>query len=177
MIDYSMLKNRFFWIISAIMVVGFLILLSYKERGMEISPSFQTSTMQKLYLTHREDNKVEWELSAREAMFPPGRREVFLKFISLTINQSPKIYITSGSGIYRVEEGDFILNKTVELNMEDTKFMTNTLKWDSKGHLITTDDPVRLTGKNFSIDGTGLIAKTEQQKARILKNVKAIYYQ
>ncbi len=158
------------------MIAGFSVILTYKEQGMELNPSFRTSTMQRLHLTHREDNKVEWELSAREAVFPQDNKEVFLKSISLKINQSPEIYITSGSGVYKTDEGDIILNKNVELNMENSKFTTSSLKWDGKSGTITTDDPVRLAGANFSIDGTGLVAKTEQQKARILKNVKAVYY-
>ncbi len=172
-----MLKSRFFWIVAAIMIAVFSAIFTYKDQGMEISPSFRTSTMQKLHLTHREDNKVKWELSAREAVFPQGKDEILLRAISLMIDQSPKIYITSGSGVYKIDKGDIILNKNVELNMENSRFTTTTLKWDSNGGMITTDDPVRFTGSNFSINGTGLVAETERQKARILKNVKAIYYQ
>jgi LPS export ABC transporter protein LptC len=171
-----MTRSRFFWILSAALVIVFIIILGYKEQSVKISPSFKTSTMNKLQMTHKEDNKIEWELSAREAFFPADKKEILLHSIGLTINYSPKIYITSGNGIYEIEKENMTLGKAVELNTKDGKFTADTLKWNSKDKLITTKDDVTFSGKTFFIEGKGLMAETDRQKVRILKNVKAVFY-
>ncbi len=171
-----MTKGRFFWILTATLVIGILVILNYNEGNVKIRPSYQTSTMQQLHLTHKEDNKVKWELSAKSAIFPIGNKEVFLESLGLKINHSPEIYLTSESGIYKIKKGDITLNKPVELNIKDAKFITNSLKWKNKDELITTDSAIRFSGKTFLIEGRGLAAKIKQQEVRILNNVKAIFY-
>ncbi len=175
-IDYCMIKSRLFWIVCAILIFGVLIVLRLNEPDIKILPSYQTSSMENLYLKHRIGNKVKWELSAGQAILPLGNKEVFLKSLALKINHSPEIYLTSGSGIYKIKEGDIMLNNSVKLNIKDAVFTTNTLKWNSKDELITTEDEVKLTGDKFLIEGTGLSAKMEEQQVRIMKDVKAFFY-
>jgi LPS export ABC transporter protein LptC len=175
-IDYNMFKKKYFGILFIFLAIITLLLLSYyKEQGITIQPSYQTSSMQDLHLTHREDDKIKWELLAKEATFSKGEKEIFLKSLGLKINQAPEIYLTSGNGVYETEKGNISLVESVEINIKNTKFMTNTLKWDSKSELLTTEDTVKFSGKNFLIEGTGLAASVKQQKIRILKNVKATF--
>lgn len=177
MINYFMLKRNYFGILIVFLAISTFILISYyKEQGLIIQPTYQTSSMQGLHLTHRENDDIKWELSANEAIFPMGEKEISLKSIGLKINQSPEIYLTSATGIYETEKGNIILNKSVEMNIKDTKFTTNTLKWDSASELLTTEDNVKFSGKNFLIEGTGLAATIKNQKIQILKNVKATFY-
>ena len=176
MLDYIMTKGRFFRILSALLFIGILIVLGYRDHNAVINPSYQTSSMKNLHLTHKENKKVAWELLARNAIFPIGEKEVLLESIDLTIKNTPEIYLTSGSGVYEVDKQYVTLNKNVEILIRDAVFSTNTLKWNSKDGLISTNDDILLRGDNFLIEGTGLTAKVQQQKVKIQKNVKAIYY-
>ena len=172
-----MFKKNYLGILIFLIAISALILISYyKEQGVIIQPSYQTSSMQDLHLTHRDNDEIKWELTAREAIFPSGEKEIILKTLGLKINQSPEIYVTSPTGTYETEEGDIVLNESVEMNIKDTKFTTNTLKWDSRAELLTTDDNVKFSGTDFLIEGTGLSAKMKEQKIKILKNVKATFY-
>ncbi|RJQ15273.1 MAG: LPS export ABC transporter periplasmic protein LptC [Nitrospiraceae bacterium] len=176
MIDYDMVKGRFLLILPLAVAALFILLTYYKGQSVKIQPSFQTSSMHQLRLTHKEGDTIKWELSAGEAVFPLGGREVLLKSPGLKINRTPEIYLTGGSGIYEIEKGNVTLDNSVELNVKDVKFTTNTLRWDSADGSITTKDDVRFSGRSFLIEGTGLAAKTDQQHIRILKNVKATFY-
>ncbi len=176
MIHYGMTKSRFFRILSALLIIAILIVLSYNDRNVNIRPSYQTSSMKNLHLTHKEDKKVNWELLAENAIFPMGKKEVILESIGVKINHTPEIYLTSGSGVYAVDRGDVTLNKPVEIKIKDSKFSTNSLKWHSQDEIISTNDSVKFTGAHFLIEGIGLTAKVAQQKVRIEKNVKAIFY-
>jgi len=171
-----MLKKNIIVVLSVILAIGIFFILSYyKGQGIKLQPSFQTSSMQNLHLIHREDNQVRWELSAREAIFPVGAKEVLLTSPGIRINRMPEIYLTGGSGVYEVEKGEVSLGDSVELNIKDTTFSANTLKWDSTKELVTTEDEVRFIGKNFLIEGTGLSASVKNKKVQILKNVKATF--
>lgn len=175
-IDYLMIKSRLFWVISAIFIVIILIILNYNETSVKIFPLLQTSSMENLYLKHKEGNEVKWELSSDKAILPLGNKEIFLESLVLKINRTPEIYLTSGSGLYEIEQGNVSLNKPVELKIREAKFATDSLKWNSKAELITSDDEIRLSGNSFLITGTGLSAKVQDQQVRIIKDVKAIFY-
>lgn len=175
-IDYRMIKSRLFWVISAIFVFVILIIFNYTENSVKMFPSLQTSSMKNLYLKHKEGDKVKWELSSDKAVLPLGNKEVFLESLVVKINQTPEIYLTSGSGIYEIEQGNVMLNKPVELKIREAKFATDSLRWNSKEELITTDDDIKLSGNSFLITGTGLSAKVPEQQVRIIKDVKAIFY-
>ncbi|RJQ51886.1 MAG: LPS export ABC transporter periplasmic protein LptC [Nitrospiraceae bacterium] len=177
MINYRMTKRSSIIILSVFLAaVIFLILGYYKGEVTGLRPSFRTSSMQNLHLTHREDNQITWELSAREALFPTGSKEILLRSMGIRINRTPEIRLTGETAVYEVEKGEVAVNKSVEINIKDTTFTSDTLKWDSAKELLTTEDDVRFSGKNFLIEGTGLTASIEQQKVRILKNVKATFY-
>jgi LPS export ABC transporter protein LptC len=171
-----MKRSRFFWILSALLVTVFIIIFSYEKQSVKINPSFKTSTMQNLQLTHNENNKVEWKLLARKATFPMDKKEILLESIDMTINNSPQIFVTSGNGTYEIENENITLGRSVEMKTENAKFITDTLKWYSKDELVITEDAVKFFGKQFLIEGTGLKAKIDQQKVRILKDVKATFY-
>ncbi|MEW6600185.1 MAG: LPS export ABC transporter periplasmic protein LptC [Nitrospirota bacterium] len=132
--------------------------------------------MENLYLKHKEGDTIKWELSSDKAVLPLGNKEVFLESLVLKINQTPEIYLTSGSGIYELEQGNISLNKPVELKIRDAVFATDSLKWNSKEELITSNDRIQLSGGSFLITGTGLSAKVQEQQVRITKDVKAIFY-
>ncbi len=175
-IDYGMIKGRFVWIISAALVIGILFILNYNESSLNIFPSYKTSSMKNLYLKHREGNEIKWELSSVTAILPLGKREIFLESLKLKINQTPEIYLSSGSGIYDMDDGNVTLKESVTLNIKDTTFVTDTLEWNSADELITTEDRVKVSGGNFLIQGTGLTAKVKQQQVRIMKDVEATFY-
>lgn len=171
-----MIKTRLPLILSVLLVIGTLVLLNFDGKNVIISPSYQTSSMKDLFLTHKENGVIKWELSAEKALMPVGNKEIYLNNLKLKINQQTNIFLTSGSGIYEVEEENITLNKPVELIMRDAIFKTNTIKWNSADEFITTDDAVQFIGNKFRIVGKGLTAQLGIEQVRIINDVKAIFY-
>ncbi len=132
--------------------------------------------MKSLHLINKRGNEIRWELSAPKATIPEDKKRIFLQSPSLIINNSPEIHVTSGNGIYEIEKDNITLSRPVKINIKDAIFETDSLTWNSKDELISTDDPVQVKGNNYIINGTGLTAQVTQQKVRILNNVKAIFY-
>jgi LPS export ABC transporter protein LptC len=169
-------KTRLIWIPSALVIIGMFVVLNYSDTDVKIHPSYQTSSMKNLHLIRKDNNDVKWELSADEAVIPEKKENIFLTSISLKINKSPEVYLTSGTGSYAIENENITLNDPVELHMQENRFITHSLTWSSKDELITTRDPVQFTGENFVIRGTGLAAEIKKQNVKITNNVKAIFY-
>ena len=153
-----------------------LITLNYNENPLKISPSYKTSAMQDVHMVNKEGNVLKWELSAERAVFPKGNREILLESLGLKIKLDPEIHLTSKSGTYTIENGDMTLNNPVELRVKDAKFKTAGMYWDNRKEILRADSNVEFSGANFRITGKGLTAKTKEQKVRILKDVKAIFY-
>jgi len=171
-----MIKTRLPLILSILLVIGTLVILNFDGNNVKINPSYQTSSMKDLFLTHKEKGIIKWELSADTALMPIGKKEIYLNDLKLKINRQTDIFLTSGSGIYEVEEENITLNKPVELKMKDTTFLTTTIKWNSADEFITTDDAVQFVGNKFRIVGKGMTAQLDKEQVRIMNDVKAIFY-
>ena len=171
-----MVKSRLPLILLSFLVIGTLIIVNISGKNVKISPSYQTSSMKDLFLTHKENGEIKWELSADKALMPLGKKEIYLNDLKLKINQQTNIFLTSGSGLYEVEEENITLNNPVELKMKDTLFKTTTIKWNSADKFITTEDAVEFIGNKFRIVGKGLSAQLDKEQVRIMNDVKAVFY-
>lgn len=171
-----MIKKKMILIIACLLVIATLITLNYSGNSLKIKPSYRMSSMHLIQMVKKEGDTVKWELSAEKAMLPEGNSVIHLDSLGLVIKNTPEIYLTSGSGRYMVEDGDIKLNAPVELNIKDAVFKTGEMDWDSAGETLTTDNDVEFIGRTFNIVGKGLVARTKEQKVRILKDVKAIFY-
>ncbi len=176
-IDYGMIKQKLFWVISILLTITVLAFHYYSTHSIKLSPVYKTSSMEKLHLKSREGNTVKWELSAENALFPTGKKQVIFDSVAININSTPVIHLKSRKGIYEVDKKVVILEDSVEVNMEKSRITTASLKLQTSDDLLlTTKDPVQYTGENFIIEGIGLTAKIKQEKVTILDNVKAIYF-
>ncbi len=170
-----MIKSRSILVFACVLVLA-LITLNYSGNSLKIKPSYKMSSMNNVHMVNKEGNSLKWELSAEKAIFTKGNSEILLNSLGLRIEHTPEIYLTSESGIYKVENGNMILNSPVELNVKDVKFKTAGIQWNNREETLTTNDDVEFIGQTFNIVGKGLRANTKEQKVRILKDVKAIFY-
>jgi LPS export ABC transporter protein LptC len=171
-----MIKTRLPLILSVVLVIGTLVVLNFDGNKVKINPSYKTSSMNDLFLTHKDNGVIKWELSADKALMPVGKKEIYLNDLKLKINRKTNIFLTSGSGLYEVEEENITLHKPVELKMKDMIFKTTTIKWNSADEFITTDDAVQFIGNKFRIAGKGLTAQLGKEQVRIMNDVKAVFY-
>jgi len=179
----SRVRSKFFLVLLTALSIVTLVVLSYKENGMKTYPSYKTSSMSGFRMTHKEEGKIRWELISEKATFPEGNKEVILKDLLMRIYQDTdytsgryEIALRGGSGIYKIEENDLTISKPVEIDIEEAKLTTDSITWNGKEGLITTQNNITFAGKNFLIEGRGLTAKIKDQQIRILKDVKGTFY-
>jgi len=170
------MKNKIFFSLFIIITLGVLISLGYREDDLRISPSYKSSSMHGLHLTHKASNEIKWELKARNATFPEGGGEIILSSLELRVHDDYGMNLSAGSGTYKIDKKILTIKRPVQINIRDIRLITDTLTWDGEEGLIKTEDDIRFSGKNFYIEGTGLEAEIKYQRIRILKNVKGTFY-
>jgi LPS export ABC transporter protein LptC len=175
-IDYGMKTNRAVWVLSILLVAAAFFIIFYDEKDVKILPSYKTSTMENLRLTHRKGSDIKWELNADRATMPVNEKRVYLESIMVKIRNDPDVKIKSGGGIYELQAGDITLNKQVMITMKDAEFRTDSIVWQSEKNIVSTDEPVLFTGSNFRISGSGLVAWVETERVKINSDIKAVYY-
>ncbi|MCK5426716.1 MAG: LPS export ABC transporter periplasmic protein LptC, partial [Thermodesulfovibrionia bacterium] len=118
----------------------------------------------------------KWELVSENATFPEGNKAVILRNLLIRIHDKYDIILTGGSGVYKIKDKNLTINKPIVIDIEGDKLTMDSLTWNGEKELITTKDMVAFKGKNFFIEGTGLVAKVRNQQIRILDNVTGIFY-
>jgi LPS export ABC transporter protein LptC len=170
------MRSKFFLVLLTALAVGILVILSSRGNGVKTYPLYKTSSMRGFHLTHKESGKIKWELIAEKATFPEGNKDVVLKNLTMRMHHEREFTVRGGSGIYNIQKKNLTINKPIEIDIEGDKLTTDSLTWNGERGVITTKDSIKFKGKNFLIEGTGLIAKIKDQQIRILKNVKGIFY-
>lgn len=170
------MKNTLVVILLTVLAIGILITISYKENDMRTLPAYKTSSIRGFHLTHKEGDKIKWELISDNATFPEGSKEIILNDLTMKVHQEYEIALKGGSGVYNIRDKNLIINKPIEINIGEAVLTTDSLTWNGEKGLISTDEPIKFKGKNFIIEGTGLSATTQTQQIKILENVKGIFY-
>jgi len=64
----------------------------------------------------------------------------------------------------------------ITAHSENYVITTSQASIDSDGGTLETDRDVKIEGKKFNLEGKGMIADNNEQKVRILNNVKATFH-
>lgn len=160
----------------AAIALGVLIVLNYSENGVKTHTSYRKSSIKGFHLARKDGEKIKWELTAERAVFPEGNKEILLKDLTVKIHHKPEVILTGGEGNYNIEGKELIISKLVDVVIDSSRLTTASLTWHGEEEMITTYDSVRLTGKNFLMEGKGLTVKVRDQQVKILNDVKGIFY-
>jgi LPS export ABC transporter protein LptC len=160
----------------AVLAVVSLVVLNYWESGVNTYPSYKISSMRGFHLTHKENDKIKWELKAEKATFPEDTKEVLLKDLTMRISHDREMSLSGGSGIYDIEEKTLVIKKPIEIDIEGATLITDSLTWNGQKGILSTDEWFTFKDKYIHIEGKGLTAKVKEQQIRILKNVKGTFY-
>jgi LPS export ABC transporter protein LptC len=170
------MRGKFFLILLTGLAIIILVVLSYREDGVKTYPSYKMSSMRGFRLIHKENDEIKWELTAEKATFPRGEKEVLLNDLFMKVHHDRELALKGGSGVYNIREKTLVINKPIEIDIEGAKLTTDSLVWNGKKGLLTSREPIKFSEKNFLIEGTGLTANVKDQRIRIMKDVKGIFY-
>jgi len=161
------------------LIVLSLLALSYLlfsgEKEYRIGSSLKTNSyIEGLRIVHKKNGTDSWVISAKKADFT--RDETVAKMSAVTVNAIKEgVVLNADSGTYNLTTRAVLLEDNIKIRIKDSVISAKSLSWDPSQETLTSPDRVRMDGKNFRIEGDGLVA-TQDQKVKLMKNVQATFF-
>lgn len=133
------------------------------------------SFIEGLKIIHKKDGKNIWTLDAKRADIVENEGKAKLTDIAMTI-EDKGMTIHAGNGLYDMSNRNLTLHGSITADAKDYTIIADSAEWNNSTGEIKTVGDVRVESKKFNVKGAGMEAKSDQ-KVRILKNVKATFYQ
>jgi LPS export ABC transporter protein LptC len=152
-------------------VVGFYFIQAQKDAIKKFVP-FEVDLKQGVklenihYTQDDPDEKVKWVLDATEVTFTKDKRFVHFKDFRLKLKpeNKPSLELKGLKGVYDKKAGTMTLNGNVRGRTDHGyNIITERAVYRQKKGDIESDDPVKITGPFFSVEGRGLYFNVEKQ--------------
>jgi LPS export ABC transporter protein LptC len=123
------------------------------------------------------DDRVKWFLDAKEATLSDDKQVIsFRKFkLRLEPENRPRVELEGETGAFHRNSGEIHLRGELRGSTDDGyRFATESAVYSQKKNCLETQDPVKITGPFFSLEGRGLLLNVEKETLLILSNVTAL---
>ncbi len=120
------------------------------------------------------DEKIKWVLDAREVRFSEDRKTIqfFDFYLKVEAEGQPGFSLSGKKGVYLKDNGKVELWGDLEgLYGKEYQFFTEHVLISEKEGTVTTENPVEIIGRLFTVKGEGLFADLSEKKIKILSNV------
>ena len=120
------------------------------------------------------DEKIKWVLDAKEVRFSEDRKTIyFLDFyLKVEAEGRPGFSLSGKKGVYFKDNGKIELWGDLDgLYGNEYRFLTEYVLIAEKEGTVTTEKPVEIIGRLFTVKGTGLFADLSEKRIKILSNV------
>lgn len=119
-----------------------------------------------------EKGKKSWDISGKSA-------DIFNEVVKLKdvdgnlYGKDENVNLTAKTGDFNKTDGKVHLEKDVVITTsKGAKLTTNSMNWDRKNQLVTTEDKVNIAKDNMTIDGTGAHGEPDLKKIALNKDVR-----
>jgi LPS export ABC transporter protein LptC len=119
-----------------------------------------------------ESGKKAWEMEGKTADIMSDVIN-FSDVNADSYGEETKVNLKADDGVFYKKSNDILLERNVVIvTDEGTKLTTDSLKWEAKKELISTEDHVFIERKDMDIEGTGASAKPDLKLAQLNKDVE-----
>lgn len=133
-----------------------------------------------LLLTEEKEGTIHWELEARIAQcFKKGDRTLLEGLLVTLYSQDGRVVTLRGDRA-KIDEKtrDMEVEGGVVVTSSDGLCLkTSSLQYNHSRREITTEAPVRITGKGVTISGVGLLMELTSERISILKEVETFVHE
>lgn len=154
--------------------IFFMLLNSEKGAISEISLK-SDSFIEGLKIVNKKNGKTNWILTARRADIPESGDRAVLSNIEMRL-ENENINISADSGIYDLINKDVVIDSTVSARNSHYSIIAATVQVNGKTGQLETGSNVKIKGRNFELNGTGMAVNNGDQTVRILKDVEATFH-
>lgn len=129
------------------------------------------------YEQTNQDAFKEWELNAQSAQYFKNENKIVLQSIALTFysDEGKKYNLTAEQGELYTDSNDLKVSGNVFVDTDEGyQVRTDSFQYNATERTIVTDDKVTLRSKEMVMTGKGMIVDLEEERLRILGDVRAL---
>lgn len=169
-----MQRNIFFLLSFLLILILFLLLRN--EKGMRINvQSKDDSFIEGLKIIHKRAGETDWILTANRADITRNGDEAHLNGIEMSMN-GKGLTIFADRGIYNLTNRNISIEGKIFAKGDNYSLSTQDIEVSGMNDVLKTKGIIKIEGKKFIIEGKGMEADNSEQKIRILRDVKATFY-
>jgi LPS export ABC transporter protein LptC len=132
------------------------------------------SFLEGLKIIHKKNGLQNWILTAKRADISKDGNEADLTDVEMEV-KSKGITIFAEKGLYNLDTKKISIEGTITAKNNAYSITTGQIEIDSDAGLLTTGKEVLIEGKKFTLQGKGMEIDNNEQKVRIMKDVKATF--
>jgi len=129
------------------------------------------------YEQTNQDAFKEWELNAQSAQYFKNENKIVLQSIALTFysDEGKRYNLTAEQGELYTDSNNLKVSGNVFVDTEEGyQVRTDSFQYNATERTIVTDDKVTLKSKDLVMTGKGMIVDLEEERLRILGDVRAL---
>lgn len=127
-----------------------------------------------LKIINKKNGTTEWVLTAKRADLSKDGKEALLSGIEMKMEKQG-MTVQAEKGLYDMETKHVSVDGIITAHTEKYIITTSEALIDSGGGTLETTGEVKIDGKKFNLTGKGMKADNNEQKVRILNDVKATF--
>lgn len=132
------------------------------------------SFLEGLKIIQKKNGVQNWILTAKRADISKDGNEANLTDIEMEVKDKG-ITILAEKGLYNMNTKKISVEGPITARGNTYSITTEQVEIDSDAGFLTTGKDVRIEGKKFTLQGKGMEIKNNEQKVRIMKDVKATF--
>lgn len=127
-----------------------------------------------LKIINKKNGVTEWTLTATRADLAKDGKQALLSGIEMKLEKQGMI-VQAEKGLYDMESKHISIDGIITAHNENYVITTRQARIDGSGGTLETEDEVKIEGKKFNLEGKGMKADNNEQKVRVLNDVKATF--
>ncbi len=135
--------------------------------------------LDRVHYSQNEDGIESWVLDADRAAYQRKEEELALTGVELTFFNAGSfgdVQLNAANGILRQQQKQIDLQGDVRIvTTSGDRYQSETLHYDYARRLATTDDPIRMQGRQLTLTGTGMTLDLAQGKLQVFGDVHALF--
>lgn len=160
-----------------LLLIGILLILIFSHMDQEslikVRIGLERSTFRDLEFIQKRGGQIKINLYSKEAFLYDDGKLMELRELTIFLPERDfKIFALKG--IYHTETGDFSLMEMIEGITKNLKILAQEAIWDSQNKVLYSEKPIKIEGKNFTIEGN--FGSANENLIELKKGVKAIVY-
>ena len=157
-------------LLAALLVRGYLKYREFRENPaklIEAIPEGTNIVLGEVRHTAVREGKREWTLEASSAQYSESSREAVFEDVKVIffMDNGGTVNLEGQQGTINTASNDMQVSGNVRVETDDNALLTETIAYDHKTRLITSQSPIRILGPNFDLRADTMQVDLATEKA------------